>query len=41
MTVREVFEILETLTKEYGVEKVKTTIESMFELLEKKDLTKI
>ena len=33
MTPREVFDIIETLTKEYGIDKVETTINSMFDAL--------
>ena len=33
MTVRELFEIIETLTNEYGIDKIENTINSMFEVL--------
>lgn len=35
MTPRELFEIIDDLCKVHGVEKVKTTILSFFEILEK------
>ena len=35
MTPRELFEIIEDLCKVYGIEKVKTTVLSFFEILEK------
>ena len=34
MTVREMFEIVENLCKTYGIDEVKTTINSMFEIIE-------
>lgn len=37
LTPRELFEIIEDLCKVNGVEKVKTTIISFFDLLEKKE----
>lgn len=34
MSVRELFEIIDSLVKEYGLENVKTTVNSIFEFIE-------
>ena len=35
MTPREIFDIIETLTEKYGIDKVEITINSMFDALRK------
>ena len=36
MTPRELYEIIEDLCNEHGIEKVKTTVMSIFEMIERK-----